>query len=109
MTKGDANMDVEQSPSDDESSDSDVKEQPKGRVPFDEAPVIAELDLNRMLDPDIKWVCLGKSKTDPSDLRIFLSPDGWDPHELLGFIHAVCKPEFVIDTIKQGARGDNGK
>lgn len=100
--------DAEPSPSEEESSDSDVNTSPapEGKHKFEDAPIIAELDLERQLDPDIKWVCLGKSKKDASDLRIFLSPDPWDPHELLGFIHAVCKPEFVINTINQG--GDNG-
>lgn len=115
MTKGDANMDDEQSPSGDRDSDSDVTVLPadgshEGKSPVRELPegakVVASLDLARQLDPDVSWVCIGFDRKQ-SAVRMFIPENDWpNLMELVGFVDMYIRPEFVKQQI---SGGDNGK
>jgi hypothetical protein len=112
-------MDEEPSPS--EESDSEATVLPKGgswegKSPvgehevgdeIDGMPVIAELDLERQLDPNLAWISIGLDRRNGTVHLHILGKDWPSPFEFKGFVDTVVNPDFVMSNIKQG--GDNGQ
>jgi hypothetical protein len=95
-------MDSEQGSSEDSDSEATAP---------DESRVIATIDMDRMLSTEVSWVCLGKNKE--NGMYELMIPDGdWNDVDMLtGFVHRVCNPQFILNSIArhQAEGDDNGR
>lgn len=97
-------MDDDQGPSEDESSEATVLPAGgswEGISPVDprDDNVVATLDMDYQLDPEFKWLCVGKHR-ETGEPKLVTVPDGsWDYHELLGF--SVDVADTLVMIIKQ--------
>jgi hypothetical protein len=110
--------DDEQSPSVEDDSASNVTVLPAGgdwsgippvtanSEPPEGANIVATLDLERQLDPNVSWVCLGLDRQTGAVRTLIPDGDWPSPFELQGFLDMVVNKDFVISQLNKG--GDNG-
>ena len=101
-------MDAEQSPSE-KDSDSVATELEEVNPLPEGAHIVGEIHLDRNLDPEVSWICLGLDRK-TGTVHTFIPKGDWpNEFEMRGFIDSVFNPEFVLASMRQSGGGDNGK